>query len=269
MPWVEWVPGEPHLGNSESPVVFNISLQKHFIQANIEPLPPFCALKEIPRYRLRGACMDTGLDTYFIFRSENNVLKRELVGFTHTRIQLSGSSNLTWEIVDTKEDTVLASTVLEDKEQKLLPTGKRKWTFHQANCSSNPSVPWREMNLHLSVNQPGHFCCGDGTCISSELRCDNNHDCVDASDEEDCQMLQPLSNVYNPDLPPQVMVARRYQRTFPKTVVNASLDIWVLLDITESTSEMSVIFALTLSWRDPHLRYNFLIFLFSDFLTPI
>ena len=37
----------------------------------------------------------------------------------------------------------------------------------------------RELLLHRTVPQPGHFCCGDGTCISSELVCDNNQHCED------------------------------------------------------------------------------------------
>ena len=215
--------------------------------------------------------MNSGLDTYYVLRSEDNILKRELLGYKHTKIQPSDSSGKTWQIVDASNGAVLASTNLTFNEPKLFPTGnpyfehgkffplgKRRWIFHQTECKSNPSVPWREMNLHLAVDQPGHFCCGDGTCISSELRCDNNHDCVDASDEEDCRMLQLPSYVYNPNLPPQVMIAKRHQRTFPKTVLNTSVDIWKLIDVTESTSEMSIIFALTMSWRDPHLTYNYL-----------
>ena len=215
--------------------------------------------------------MNSGLDTYYILQSENNILKREFLGYTHTKIQPSDSFGETWQIVDAAKGAVLASTNLTDSEPKLFPTGntnfehgrflplgKRRWIFHETDCKSNPSVSWREMNLHLAVNQPGHFCCGEGTCISSELRCDNNHDCVDGSDEEDCRMLQLPSYVYNPNLPPQVMIAKRHQRNFPKTVLNASVDIWKLIDIRESTSEMSIIFAVTMSWRDPHLTYNFL-----------
>ena len=215
MPWVTWKDGEPNFGRGRT-VVFDIPSQKHLV-SDVNLVPAFCEVDEIPRFRLRGLCEDSNLDTYFILRLEGNIIQPLFLGYTSTKIQPSKFSRQTWQIVDATDETVLASTNLTQDEQNLFPTGRRRWTFHPpTKCTTNSSVPWREMNLHLAVEQPGHFCCGDGTCVSSEFRCDNNHDCVDASDEQECRMLQPPNYNYNPDLPPQVMVTKMDKRVFPK-----------------------------------------------------
>ena len=262
MPWVAWRAGEPNFGMGKS-VIFDFLTEKHLV-TDFNLVPTFCDVDETPKFRLRGACEDSGVDTYYILQMDGNIIKPLLLGYTSTRIQPAlGSFVQTWQIVDARNGTVLASTNLTStysergySHREFFPTGRRRWTFHQRSCTTNSSVPWREMNLQLAVAQPGHFCCGDGTCISSELRCNNNHDCSDASDEEDCQMLQPPNFEYNPDLPPQVMVKKGHQRYFPKTVLEASVDIWDITDIRASASEISLIFSVTISWRDPQFSYN-------------
>ena len=69
-------------------------------------------------------------------------------------------------------------------------------------------------------------------------------------------MLQPPSFEYNPNLPPQVMVEQGHQRHFPKTVLEASVDIWDIIDIRASASDISLIFSVTIKWRDPQFSYN-------------
>ena len=262
MPWVDWRPGEPQFGMGKS-VIFDFLTHKHLV-SDFNLVPTFCDVKEIPRFRLRGSCEDSGLDTYYILQIEGNIIKPLLLGYTSAKIQPTmGSSGQTWQIVDARNGTILASTNLTftysqtgQVQSEFLPIGQRKWTFHGTNCRTNSSVAWREMNLHLAVVQPGHFCCGDGTCISSELRCDNNHDCVDASDEMDCQMIQPPNFEYNPNLPPQVMIEKGHKRYFPKTDLEASVDIWEITDIQASASKISLIFLVTISWSDPQFSYN-------------
>ena len=55
---------------------------------------------------------------------------------------------------------------------------------------SDPGKNYCALNLHLDVEQPGNFCCGDGTCISSELVCDNVAHCSNSEDETDCHILR-------------------------------------------------------------------------------
>ena len=59
-----------------------------------------------------------------------------------------------------------------------LPFGMHPWYFEGGKCSDEGST-MRNLLLHLTVDQPGHFCCGDGSCISSEFVCDYNQHCID------------------------------------------------------------------------------------------
>ena len=71
-------------------------------------------------------------------------------------------------------------TLLAYTNTTQLPLGLHTWHFEEgADCGDMSS---RELLLHRTLPQPGHFCCGDGSCISSELVCDNNQHCEDRSD---------------------------------------------------------------------------------------
>ena len=56
------------------------------------------------------------------------------------------------------------------------------------------------------LSKKGDFCCRNGLCVDSENRCDNTIDCVDHSDEEDCEVVRfPFQyNAQNPPAPVRV-----------------------------------------------------------------
>ena len=59
------------------------------------------------------------------------------------------------------------------------------------------------MNLHTAVTgTEGQFCCRNGQCLPSERRCDNSIDCVDQSDEDNCQLVQFPNFQYSADKVP-------------------------------------------------------------------
>ena len=74
-----------------------------------------------------------------------------------------------------------------------------RWYFAPDGSCTDPSVPWRQMALHSAVTTGGQFCCRNGQCLQSERRCDNSIDCVDQSDEDNCQLVQYPNFQYSAD----------------------------------------------------------------------
>ena len=82
-------------------------------------------------------------------------------------------TNIRWEIVFSSNNSLLAFT-----NQTEFPVGSHPWKFLDEKCVDGEST-WRMLLLHKTVEKPGYFCCGDGSCISSEFVCDNNQHCDD------------------------------------------------------------------------------------------
>ena len=101
----------------------------------------------------------------------------------------------------------------------------------------------RPMNLHLSVDRPGNFCCSDGTCISSELVCDGNQDC---SDDE----LDYYTRIEKTQM--------RDTETSQETDVLVNVSIMELLEVSQEKSSFSVFFWIKLEWKNSKLAFKFL-----------
>ena len=115
------------------------------------------------------------------------------------------------------------------------------------------------MNLH-KLAKTGEFSCKNGLCINSENRCDNAIDCVDHSDEENCDLVSLPKIKNHVDKPPAPETIKRFP-TLPKkhsTKVKVFLDLFNILDINEVTSEISLIFSISLQWKDERLKFLFL-----------
>ena len=129
---------------------------------------PVCQMNQKTKIlQLTGVCTDSLVDQFYILKTSSSLL-----GLTRTRIILS-EKNERWEIVERVDSqTIFAFT----NSSVLFPLGKVGWYFEDGDCR-DPGQDYRTLNLHLEVEQPGHFCCDDGACIDSELVCNNFPDC--------------------------------------------------------------------------------------------
>ena len=136
-------------------------------------------MKEQTKFQLRGGCQQNEVDTFFVLQQG-----RELLGYRQSKMFWSGEDRR-WNIANLVDNKNMAYT----NDTSAFPIGTRRWYFINGSCN-DPGQLWRKMNLHLAVQQPGYFCCEDGLCIDSELKCDYHQHCSDYSDEMYCDMVK-------------------------------------------------------------------------------
>ena len=121
----------------------------------------------------------------------------DLTGYITTKIVYSVERQR-WEIVHSVSNKTLAFTKTGTSK---LPIGNNRWYFTQSNCSDE-GKEYRTLNLLQDAEQPGNFCCYDGTCFSSEFVCDGTLHCESGEDEDFCEMIK-VPKYYNKYDPPK------------------------------------------------------------------
>ena len=108
------------------------------------------------------------------------------------------------------------------------------------------------------MEQPGYFCCGDGSCVDSELVCDNVAHCQNKEDETDCDILR-VPDYYDTNLPPFLVRTTENRETeIEYAEISAVFTVLDILDINEQNSVFEIYFMIQLSWKDFKLEYEFL-----------
>ena len=196
---------------------------------------------------LRGLCSHLTADRFYFLAPQ---ARPEFWGLLNTKLTFS-DENSRWELVEMRDNkTVLA--FMTQTEADNFPLGLHPWLFLGSNCS-DPDETHRSLALHLDVEEPGHFCCGDGECLDSELVYDDVIDCQDRSDEEKHTfILYPDS--YNKLWPPVNFVKGR--KEIFKVFMNFTvIDIF---DINEEKAYLDISFLLQMKWYDNDLTFQFL-----------
>ena len=161
---------------------------------------------------------------------------------TFTKIIFSSGSKK-WEIVDRyNEKKIFAFTKASN------PLGKHKWNFQDESCGEI------YLNLHREVDKPGHFCCEDGSCIDSELVCNNFPDCDDASDETNCSLLIEPEATYKKHLP-SIRIEKGKKILLS---INATFTVLDIFEINEDQSFIDILLKFKLEWFDSGLQFKFL-----------
>ena len=199
-----------------------------------------CRLEGPVRFQLRGGC--PGIDSQYTMVNSSH-----MIGNMETVITRMSDS---WAILDRDSQVVSSSPNLD------FPLGKLGWN---GSCEDREGSGSRTMLLHLYAEQPGHFCCDNGFCMDSKLRCDFKQHCLDNSDEENCQLIT-LSPGYRQDRPPQpgTRVSQQDSTADSLSEIRAELTILDILDIDDTSSVFKVFFTLELHWTDLNLHYCYL-----------
>ena len=216
-----------------------------------EPACPVCQLSgQRPRLMLRGLCSHLTADRFYYMAASHS----EFLGHLNTKLAFSPRRER-WELVEMWGDQETLAFMLETGGNKKFPLGLQAWQFLHLNCSDSPGSnrTQRSLSFHLDVEQPGHFCCDDGTCIDSELVYDEFLDCSDSSDEENITFIL-LPETYNNLWPPVSLVNGR------KELFNIYMKFTVIdiFDINEEEAYFDISFLIQMRWYDHEITFQFL-----------
>ena len=245
MEWENWLESYPTSYTSDDCTYGDITESKVYNADCISKVCPICHLEELKRFQLRGICLDSSVDTYFVMRSN-----REFLGLLKSRIIFSDEESR-WQIVNSSDSTKVLA-FMETGETKF-PVGRQMWKFLDVNCT-DPGKTVRQLNFHVDVPQPGHFCCEDGACIDSQLVCNNFPDCSDRSDERDCSVILFPDYTYNKDYPPVEFRNGEKQ----SLQLYANLTVLNIFEINEADSSFDFYFMILVQWFDKNLKFEYL-----------
>ena len=100
------------------------------------------------------------------------------------------------------------------------------------------------MNLH-QITRNESFCCENGLCVAAEKRCDGSIDCVDYSDEKNCNLVHIQDFEYKRNQPPSPVVIERFPSKPKDYTTNIDISIYIvkMIDIKEANSEITILFS--------------------------
>ena len=161
----------------------------------------------------------------------------DFTGFVGTELKYS-TKGKRWEILSSYTKDILAFT----NGTSEPPLGIRQWYFIKSECTDE-GRKYRTLNFHQYVDEPGNYCCNDGTCISSENVCDVARHCDSGEDEIGCQLIK-MPNDYDKNIAP----------------LNVSIDFNILdiQGIHDNDDSFDVYFSINITWYDKKLMFRYL-----------
>ncbi|TRY78459.1 hypothetical protein TCAL_11687 [Tigriopus californicus] len=208
-----------------------------------------CYFKKRPLLKLRGLCRDTNFDQQYIITTNYINGKPVIKGYFRTVISWSRGIDGThqegrWELTSLINNA--SKAVLQSKSNTMYPIGRQVWTIENDVCSAGETV---DKNLTLTVCEEGSYTCDSGECIDLTLRCENNQNCEDGSDEIQCTILE-LPDGYRTSSPPPPAILSEPVK------IDLNIDIISFSEIDVNKMKISIDFYLSMTWFDPRLTFH-------------
>ena len=199
---------------------FSDSLTTDYVQ-------PICEITKLKTFLLRGVCKNINVDVYFVMESPELFL-----GYIFSKIMYSESNNRR-ELVSTVNNSLIAFT---NETPEKPPIGTNKWlfSFPHKNCQDVAGAQFRTLHLHLEVEQPGTFCCFDGSCIKSDFVCDGFSDCQDEEDEKDCKDVI-LPKYYDSNKAPGQVIFNEGEKMFSPVPMKVTVHIFDIISFKDGS----------------------------------
>ena len=247
MSWLHWAPENPSNYTNKDCAFFNVTGQSLFDGFCSEVSCPVCEVTSaVKNFVLRGVCLETPVDNFFVMKTST-----EFHGYIQSKMLFSQTTGR-WEIVNVRDSRDLFAYMVPSNEGEF-PIGTHLWRFVAGNCT-DPGSDLRSLNFHREVDQPGHFCCDDGSCIDSQLVCNNFADCEDRTDERNCTFLHFRDYGNDSERPPI-----EFQKGEIKLLnLSATFNVLDVFEVNEVESTFDIYFILEVQWHDKDLDFEFL-----------
>ena len=196
-----------------------------------------CSFIEMPIFTVKGICsQNSQLDLSYYFVANNSHQISEYEGYKKSNMTLQ---NFTW----TLEDAGVLATATSD-----YPIGRKQWNYIDRACGMKAKA---ETSLTLSRCHFGkEFTCDSGQCVSLEKRCNKINDCDDASDEEQCSLVQ-IPKSYDKILSPV-----KYDEINNPVHLLTQINI-INVDIVDALHmQIGITFEAQIKWNDDRLNFR-------------
>lgn len=198
-----------------------------------------CFFEGLQRFSLLGTCELEVRNVYFMV-TQPKVGELQFVGYgAYQIIQREGI----WVWMNAVTNQTIATM---EKARLNFPMGRRWWLLARNVCGQEGG----RRRLLLSHCPPGYFTCDDATCIDLATRCDFKYDCLDNSDELDCQIVA-FPEDYQYDLPPRIEEEDK-EISLPITL-SVSVE---SLAVNTLAMTLEASYTLALTWVDNRLKYR-------------
>ena len=187
-----WENGEPNNLGDQDCIIYGTEPGTLIDSTCILEYHAACKVTGFVSFTLDGVCEESAVDSHYVLKPSGVIL-----GYLRTEMSWNKTTKQ-WEIWNMENRTLVAAM----NSSIGFPLGTFPWYFNDTNstCTDHDNTSTRNLNLHLQVDRPGKYCCGDGVCLDSELICDGNRHCDDGSDENKCALIDtdPLYDIGRP-----------------------------------------------------------------------
>lgn len=198
-----------------------------------------CKFTKMGFFSLLGTCESEQRNVHFTV-SQDYMGHLLFKGYGEYQIRKEGNE---WLWFNIKSNQTLAR--LDTHAPLGMPMGRRTWHLETSVCGQMSGA----RTLCLTSCSDQSYTCDDATCIPLDSRCDRKYDCLDRSDETNCQLVKMPSD-YRKDVTPRI--------SFEDT--DASLPVAIEITIGETDIDtahmtMFVSYSLKMTWFDYRLTF--------------
>ena len=250
MEFFEWIPGQPNsfaqrCATQQPTLDFPLGSTWYDTGCG-DRYCVVCENKERPIMEIRGLCEESKMRRLF---TPNNEGEKGYLGYTgYSRCNIFyNTTTFEWMMLSLGEEERWSwATSKATRESALL--GTHDWIiFNETRtCSGEFELHTR---LSFSSCNSTEFSCDNGICVDMNDRCNGKVNCLDESDEIDCNIIVAKSS-YNKDMNPPPMEEE------DKARIVTTVQLKEILGINEIDQTFHVSYELKSQWKDPRLTYH-------------